>query len=81
MLDDKILSIFPDFTTLLQRKRKNAHRAVNENRRTEKNWTLFYNRLFYKALQNDNHFFFNRSFCLQDIYWFRKLVRSTIFAL
>ena len=35
----------------------------------------------YKALQNDNHFFFKRSFCLQDIYWFRKLVRSTIFAL
>ena len=29
---------------------KIAHTAVNEKRKTEKSWTLYYNRLFYKAL-------------------------------
>ena len=35
--------------------------------KTGKSWDLFYNKLFYKDLQNDNHFFFNRSFCSQNI--------------
>ena len=29
---------------------KNTHRAVSEKRKTENSWTLFYSRLFYKAL-------------------------------
>ena len=29
---------------------KSSHTAVNEKRKTEKSWTLSYNRLFYKAL-------------------------------
>ena len=29
---------------------KNTYAAVNEKRKTEKSWTLFYNRLFYKIL-------------------------------
>ena len=32
------------------RKEKNPQTAVKEKRKTEKNWTLFYNRLFYKSL-------------------------------
>ena len=33
-----------------KKKRKNTHTAVNVKRKTEKSWTLFCNRLFYKAL-------------------------------
>ena len=33
---------------------KNTHTVVNEKRKTEKSWTLLYNRLFYEALSNDN---------------------------
>ena len=29
---------------------KKTYAAVNEKRKTEKSWTLFYNRLFYKVL-------------------------------
>ena len=29
---------------------KNTHTAVNEKIKTKKSWTLFHNRLFYKAL-------------------------------
>ena len=29
---------------------KNTYAAVNEDRKTEKSWTMFYNRLFYKVL-------------------------------
>ena len=49
-------------------------------KKTEKSWTLLYNRLFYKALKNDNYFFFNKSFCLQDFFLFRKLVHSVVFS-
>ena len=36
----------------------NTHKAVTEERKTEKSLTLFYNRFFYKVLQNDNQSFF-----------------------
>ena len=37
---------------------KNTYAAVNEKRKTEKSWTLFYNRLFYKVFNMIiNHFF------------------------
>ena len=35
---------------LLQKKRKKTHTDVNEKRKNEKGWTLFYNRLLHKAL-------------------------------
>ena len=54
-LADKILSIFENLQTLWKKKkkkkRKNTHAAVNEKRKTEKSWTLFYNRLFYNLLK------------------------------
>ena len=31
-------------------RKKTTHAGVNEKRKTEKKWTLFYNRLFYEAL-------------------------------
>ena len=37
------------FTNALTRKEKNNYAAVNEKRKTEESWTLFYNRLFYKG--------------------------------
>ena len=33
----------------MTRKEKNNYAAVNEKRKTEESWTLFYNRLFYKG--------------------------------
>ena len=41
---------FSKFANALIWKEKDIHTAVNEKRQTEKRWTLFYNRLFYKAL-------------------------------
>ena len=41
---------FSKFANALIRKAKNTYAAVNEERKTEKSWTLFYNRLFYKVL-------------------------------
>ena len=41
--------------------------TANKKRKTEKKWTLFYNRLFYKALQNNS------------LFLFRKLILSSIF--
>ena len=38
---------FSKFTNALTQKEKNT---LNEKRKTEKGWTLFYIRLFYKAL-------------------------------
>ena len=35
---------------LIRKENKNAYAAVNQKRKTEKSWTLFYNRLFYKVL-------------------------------
>ena len=35
------------------KEREKTHVVVNEKRKTAKSWTLFYNRLFYKALQDD----------------------------
>ena len=32
------------------KEREKTHVVVNEKRKTAKSWTLFYNRLFYKAL-------------------------------
>ena len=32
------------------RKKKDTYAAINEKRKTEKSWTLFYKRLFYKVL-------------------------------
>ena len=61
------------------RKNKNTHTAVNENRKTWKSWTLFYNRFFHEGIESNNHFFFNRPLCSQDIYFICKLVRSAIF--
>ena len=46
---DEILSIFQNLRFDKERK-KNTHAGVNEKRKTEKKWTLFYNRLFYEAL-------------------------------
>ena len=38
---------------------KNTHAAVNENRKTEKRWTLFYNSYFIKLFNMlMNHFFY-----------------------
>ena len=54
------------FTNALIKNRKNIHASVNEKRKTEKRWTLFYNGLFYKRLYNDNYFFyFTSSFVAQ----------------
>ena len=46
--------------------------AVNEKRNTEKSWTLFYlTGYFMKPLKMAiNHFFFSRSFCSQDTFYF-----------
>ena len=49
-------------------RKKNTGTAVSEKRKTEKKWNLFYNRLFFKAFKNNNHFFL-----------FRKLIRSAFF--
>ena len=52
-------------------KEKNTHTAVNEKGKTEKSWTLFYKKLFYKIIQNDNNlsydlfFHFASSFAAQ----------------
>ena len=52
-----------------EEKRKNNHAAVNEKRKTEKIWTLFYLTGCFMTLKMViNHFFFNRSFCSQDFF-------------
>ena len=47
---------------------KNTRTAVNEKRKTEESWTFLQ-----QAVSS-------RSFCSQDFFLFRKLVRSAIFA-
>ena len=64
----QIFFIFIDQNLLTRwwRKRKNTHTVINEKRKTEKSWTLFYNRLFHKALSKDNHcFYLSSSFAAQ----------------
>ena len=55
----KSLINFLKFTNALIRKEKtNTHTAVNEKRKIEKNWALFHNRLFYKALKGATKLYF-----------------------
>ena len=72
---------FSRFLNAFIRKKKNSHTALSEKRKTEKSWNLFYLRgHFMKPLKMAiNHFFFNRSFCSQDLFLFCKLVHSAIF--
>ena len=44
------LTNFPKFANALIRKEKKTYAAANEKRKTEKSWTLFYNRSFYNVL-------------------------------
>ena len=45
------LTNFSKFTnSLIKKEKKNTHTAVNEKIKTKKSWTLFYNKLFCKAL-------------------------------
>ena len=46
----KSYKFFKIWKRIFKEREKNTYVAVNEKRKTEKNWTLFYNRLFYKAL-------------------------------
>ena len=46
----KSYQFFKILKRLDKEREKNTHAAVNEKRKTEKSWTLFYNRLLYKAL-------------------------------
>ena len=67
----------------MERKEKNTHTAVNEKRETDKCSTLFYNRLFYNAFYNYNHFcYFASSFVAQflifDIRVTQELRKSEI---
>ena len=57
------------------KKEKNSHTAVNEQRKNERSCTLFYlTGYFMKPLKIVlNHFFFNRSFCSQDCFYFASL--------
>ena len=49
-----------------QEKEKSTHTTVNEKRKTEKSWTLFYNKLLYKAHLIIIYFFYLvRSFAMQ----------------
>ena len=68
---------FLNLTTLLYEKRKNTHASLSQKRKTEKSWTLFYDRLFYNVFKMTiNHFY---SIGSQELFLFRKLIRSTIF--
>ena len=80
-LTDKILSVFQNLQMLFK-KREKSHTAVNEKRKTEKCWTLFYlTDYFMKPLKMAiNHFFFNRSFLFTRFFLFCKLGHSTTFA-
>ena len=51
---------------------RNSHTSVNEKRRNKKSWNFFYlTGYFMKPLKMAiNHFFFNRSFCSQDFFYF-----------
>ena len=44
------------------KERENTYAAVNEKKKTEKSWILFYNRLFYKSF---NVKIFNHLFVLE----------------
>ena len=46
----KSYQFFKIYKRLYKKREENAHTAVNEKKTTEKSWTLFYNRLFYKTL-------------------------------
>ena len=48
--------LFKIYKRFDKEREKNTHTVANGERKTEKSWTLFYNRLFYKAIQNGNHF-------------------------
>ena len=55
------------------KKRENTHVAVSE-KKTEKIWTLFYLTGYFMTLKMAvNHFFFSRSFCSQDSFYFASL--------
>ena len=49
-LSMKIFQFFKIYQRFDKEREKNTYTAVNEERKTEKICTLFYNRLFYKAL-------------------------------
>ena len=68
----KSSQFFKFYIRFYKKKEKNTHKAVNEKRKTEKSWTFFYlTGYFMKPLKMAiNHFFFNRSFCSQDIFYF-----------
>ena len=53
-LSIKSYQFFEIYLRVDKEREKNSHALVNEKRKTEKSWTLFYNKLFYKALSNDN---------------------------
>ena len=52
------------------KERENTHTAVNEKRKTETSWTLFYNRLFCKALLKINHLFYLASSFTVQVWFF-----------
>ena len=57
---------------------KNTHTVANGEKKSEKSWTLFYNRLFYKAIKNGNRF---SSICFfVNVSLFCKLDFSATFA-
>ena len=68
----KSYQFFKIYKRFYKKREKNNHTAVNEKRKSEKNWNLFYlTGYFVKPLKMTiNHFFFNRSFYSQDFFYF-----------
>ena len=74
----KSSQLFRFYKCFYKEREKKNRTAVNENRKTVK--LCFTTGCFIEPFRIKIIFLFNRSFCSQDIYLFRKLVPSAIFA-